>query len=80
MEETAYNAIGSLNLHWYCTHCDGAASKLYQHCVNLKSEQDQLKHDLQSLRHRVDKVCTDMTAKQIETDAKIEEKLKIDTN
>lgn len=48
-------------------------------CIQWFHTQDQLKHDLQSLRHRVDKVCTDMTAKQIETDAKIEDKLKIDT-
>ena len=53
-EEDKYNAIVNFNLHWYCTHCEGAASKLFQNITSLKAEQLKLREDLTTLSQRLD--------------------------
>ena len=84
MEKKKYDAISTLDLHWYCPSCDGAASKLYKHCVTLEAEQALLKTDVENLKLKVDTVSTEMDNKVTEkvaeqfraADTKIEEMLK----
>ena len=54
LEEDGYKAIMKYKLHWYCSKCDGAASKLYQHVINLQSDTNQIKTDLQDLKNQVE--------------------------
>ena len=76
LEEKKYKAIVDLNLHWYCPYCDGAASKLYQHCVNLQAEQNQIKQDIELLKTKVDQTETRIVEKvQADMDQKIATKI-----
>ena len=80
VEEGKFKAIQEYSLHWFCTNCNGAASKLYQNCTNLQAEQVRLKEEMKTLTKRINDAeqSTDDKMKKLkeETATEVEEKLR----
>lgn len=76
LAEPDFDAIVRMKLHWYCPHCEGAASKLHQWSVKLQSEQDQMKHEIEELRDRVELAETNLlTTINSELENKVQQKV-----
>ena len=54
LEENKFNAITTLDLHWYCPACENGSKRLKQHIVKIESEQGTMKKELEELKTKVE--------------------------
>ena len=75
LSEMKFNAITDLELTWYCPSCEGGAKRLKQHILNLETEHNTFKQELQELRTKVEKTENNIENINTNLDEKIDARI-----